>query len=448
LAAPPPPPPPPPPGLFKSAPPPPKSGGSGGNLSSLLASHHLATGDTGSTGYGSGRNPADEAPSQASYSGPIDDSPSSPSGRGGGGKPKKQNELMSELAMAIGVPKNYSKQQQEERNPSLVPSRGYRGPASVKVGGGTQGYDKVCYSLKGPQVAKVQSLVIYELHCKDEAKTDYLDIEEDIFEAELTATAKGETMKGKVEKERKGVLKVSFRGRYVGEYTFNIWVRGALEKRVLFDPPVALKLIAGDPLVQEELNFVLTGWGMHGGTIGKPLVFELNVKNGQGKPRDIDPQRLTAKLSQDLKKTPGYPEKSSSEGKYTLEFSPPGPGKWVIAVEYGGQEVCKASIELNYGIDPHHTEVVDPPTEVLVGKLSTFTIQAKGQDAQIINTGGEKFEVACSGPKGGISGLKVTDELTGKYTVKFTLMVAGQYKFFISLKGTDIKGVPISVVAK
>jgi len=186
---------------------------------------------------------------------------------------------------------------------------------------------------------------------------------------------------------------------------------------------------------------------MHGGTIGKPLIFELNVKNGRGKPTDIDTQRLTAVLSQDLKKSRGYPQKVS-EGKYNLEFTPPGPGNWVIAVEFGGQEVCKSSIELNYGIDPHHTEVVDVPTDVLVGKLSTFTIQAKGQDAQIINTGGEKFECACSGPKGGISGLKVTDELNGKYTVKFTLMVAGQYKFFISLKGTDIKGVPITVVAK
>jgi len=73
------------------------------------------------------------------------------------------------------------------------------------------------------------------------------------------------------------------------------------KKKPIFDPPVALKLIAGDPLVQEELTFVLTGWGMHGGTIGKPLIFELNVKNGQGKPTDIDSQRLTTQLSQDLK---------------------------------------------------------------------------------------------------------------------------------------------------
>jgi len=233
MAAPPPPPPPPmPPSLLKGGAPPPKSSG-GGSLGSMLASHSLSTGESGSTGLGSGRgNPADEAPSHMSYSGPSIDEGSGGS-KGGGGKAKKGDELMSELAMAIGVPKSYGKQT-EEKNPSFSPSRGYRAPASVKLGGGTQGYDKVMYSLKGPQVAKVQSLVTYELHCKAENKTDYVDIEEDIFEPELTSLAKGEVMKGKIEKERRGVFKVTFRGRYVGEYTFNIWVRGALEKKTNF----------------------------------------------------------------------------------------------------------------------------------------------------------------------------------------------------------------------
>jgi len=211
---------------------------------------------------------------------------------------------------------------------------------------------------------------------------------------------------------------------------------------------VELKLIPGDPLIKEEMHFVVSGWGMYGGTVGKPLVFEVQVKNDSGQPIPCDAQRLTAVLNQGLKKVSGYPQKGKEEGKYDVEFTPPGPGEWVITVEYGGQEVCKAAVEFNYGIDIHQTEVIDPPKEALVGKQTTFTIQAKGQDGQPINNGGEKFEVACSGPKGGISGLVVRDELNGKYTVRFTLTVAGPYKFFISVKGTDIKGVPISIVAK
>jgi len=315
------------------------------------------------------------------------------------------------------------------------------------MGGGTQGYDKVVYTLKGPQVAKVQTLVIYQLHCKDETKTDHLDIPEDIFEAELTETAKGEITRGKVEKERKGVLKVSFRGRNVGEYTFNILVKGALEKKYIFAEPVPLKLIAGDLIVTEELNFVVTGWGMHGGTVGKPLAFQILVKNSQGQPVDCDASRLTVVLLQGPRKLTGYSDKLAI-GKYQADFTPPGTGEWVVVVEYGGQEVCKAAVSFNSGLDPKKTEVIDPPTEALVGKQITFTIQAKGESGDVINSGGEKFDVACSGPKGGISGLVVRDELDGKYTVRVTLTAAGSFKIFISVKGHEIKGSPLQIVAR
>jgi len=205
-------------------------------------------------------------------------------------------------------------------------------------------------------------------------------------------------------------------------------------------------MIAGDLLVVEELNFVITGWGMHGGTVGKPLAFEIHVKNSQGQPTDIDTQRLTVVLSQE-KKISAYSQKIEV-GKYQADFTPPGPGKWFVTVEYGGQEVCKSAVEFNYGIDPHKTEVIDPPKEALVGKQITFTIQAKGQSGEDISSGGEKFDVGASGPKGGISGLVVRDELNGKYVVRVTLTVAGPYKFFISVRGADIKSSPLSIVAK
>jgi len=352
---------------------------------------------------------------------------------------------MNELAMAIGSPRNYSSQS-EPRNPSMASPKGYRPPPNAKPGGAAQGYDKVVYSLKGPQVAKVQSLVAYQLHCKDDNK-EYLDIDVDIFDAELTAVSKGEVMKGKVEKVSKGVFKVSFRGRYVGEYTFNVFVKGALEKKAIFKEPVPLKMIPGDPIVQEEMNFVVSGWGMHGGTVGKPLTFEIMVKNNQGQPSDCDTQRLIVVLNQDLKRVNAYCQRHS-QGKYIAEFTPPGPGQWVVSVDYGGQEVCKAAVEFNFGIDAHQTDVVDPPHEVLVGKQNTFTIQARGQGGEPITTGGEKFEVACSGPKGGVSGLVVRDELNGKYVVRFTLNVAGQYKFFITLRGVELKGIPVQITAK
>jgi len=220
------------------------------------------------------------------------------------------------------------------------------------------------------------------------------------------------------------------------------------KKKPIFAESVPLKLIPGDPIVVEDMNFVITGWGMHGGTVGKPLAFEIHVKDGQGQPIDVDTQKLTTALTSEAgKKISAYSQKIST-GKYQADFTPPGPGKWIVTVEYGGQEVCKAAVEFNFGIDAHKTEVTDPPTEALVGKQITFTIQAKGQNGEIITSGGEKFDVACSGPKGGISGLVVRDELNGKYVVRVTLTVAGQYKFFISLKGAEIHGSPLIIVAK
>jgi len=219
------------------------------------------------------------------------------------------------------------------------------------------------------------------------------------------------------------------------------------KKKPVFNEPIPLKLIAGDPLVTEEMNFVITGWGMHGGTVGKPLAFEIHVKNTQGQPMDCDSQRLSVVLNKELKKVSAYPQKIA-QGKYQADFTPPGPGEWFVTVEYGGQEVCKAAVEFNFGIDPHKTEVIDPPTEALVGKQITFTIQAKGQSGEAISSGGEKFDVACSGPKGGINGLVVRDELNGKYIVRVTLTVAGTYKFFISVRGTEIKGNPLQIVAR
>lgn len=403
-----------------------------------------------------GGNPSDMAPSRTGYSGPPIEKGSS-SARGGGdydspsrpGKMPQNNNLMNELANAIGSPRNYSSASDDNYRGggAAVSPRGYRPPASVKMGGGTQGHDKVNYSLKGPQVAKVQTPVVYQLHCKDETKTNHVDIEGDIFEVEITNTADGETAKGKVERERKGVFKVTVRGTKVGKYTFNIWVKGAYEKKPIFGQAVGLELIAGDVIVKEEMNFFVTGWGMHGGTVGKPLAFEINVKDPNGQPMDCDISRLLVILTQNDRKVTAYSHKIAP-GRFQADFTPPGTGEWIVCVEYGGQEVCRAAVEFNVAIDAKETEVVDPPKDVLVGKQYTFTIQAKGAGGVPITTGGEKFDLACSGPKGGVTGLVIRDELTGKYTVRFTLTVAGTYKFFISHKGNELKGVPLEITAK
>lgn len=102
------------------------------------------------------------------------------------------------------------------------------------------------------------------------------------------------------------------------------------------------------------------------------------------------------------------------------------------------------------------------PTKAPIGQQQTFQIQAKdaaGNKARLphpppfspplqVTTGGEKFDLGVSGPKGGVTGLVVRDELTGIYTVRFTLTAAGDYGFHLNHKGKPLTGTPFKVKAE
>jgi len=135
-------------------------------------------------------------------------------------------------------------------------------------------------------------------------------------------------------------------------------------------------------------------------------------------------------------------------GKYKATFTPFGPGAMIVAITYNAEPVISTTVSWGATIDPFKTVIVNPPAHVLVGQQHTFTIQAKTDTEEDLTNGGEKFNVAVSGPAGGITGLVVRDELTGKYTVRFTMVKPGGYKFFVSLSGADIKGSPLQIEAR
>jgi len=120
----------------------------------------------------------------------------------------------------------------------------------------------------------------------------------------------------------------------------------------------------------------------------------------------------------------------------------------IISMLYAAETVIQTTVNYGATIDPSKTEIVSPPSHVLVGQQYTFTIQAKSDSGIDLTNGGEKFDVAVSGPAGGTTGLVVRDELTGKYTVRFTMVKIGGYKFFISLRGADIRGSPLQIEAR
>jgi len=346
--------------------------------------------------------------------------------------------------MAIGIPKQYT-ESEPEYNPSIT-RPGYRAPANLPEGG-TMGEEKVMWTITGPTLVRVQALATFEMTARNEAK-EIVHINLNILEAELTEDRTGDTTKGLIHPTGKGTFNLQFRGRNAGKYHFNVWVKGQLEKKTIFPGEgVPVEFTPHEIVVTRNMYFSASGFGLVGGSLGRSYGFNVEVKDDDQIPVDCDVYKLTVQISQGLKKISGQVDRLGV-GKYKASFTPFGPGEMVVSLIYGGEPVIQTTVTWDLSIDPGHTEVINPPGHVLVGHQHTFTIQARADNGQDLNVGGEKFDVAVSGPSGGTQGLVVRDERTGKYVVRFTLTKPGTYKFFISLSGADIIGSPLEIEAR
>jgi len=200
-------------------------------------------------------------------------------------------------------------------------------------------------------------------------------------------------------------------------------------------------------VVTRNMYFSASGFGLMGGSLGRAYSFIIEVKDDDHQPLDCDIYKLQVSINQGLKRQTANIDRLS-EGKYKATFTPFGPGAIIVSITYGGEPVISTTVTWGATIDPFKTEIVNPPAHVLVGQQHTFTIQAKSENGEDLTAGGEKFNVGVSGPAGGTTGLVVRDELTGKYTVRFTMVKPGTYKFFVSLSGVDLKGSPLEIEAR
>jgi hypothetical protein len=411
-----------------AAPPPPPPPGGALTSKRIPVSPELASmgGSGGSSGSSGGSRPAP-----------------SPQQKSGGGKP--MNALIQELSMAIGVPKEYMSQDDTEYNPSMT-RPGYKPPPNLPKGG-TQGEEIVHYSIKGPTLAKVQALTTFELYCRN-AAGELINLDIHILETEMVEEKTGDTSKGLIHPNGKGIFKLQYRGRNTGKYHFNIWVKGQLEKKPIFPGKgVEVEFTAQEIIVTRNMYFSASGFGLIGGSVGKAYAFNIEVKDDDNQHLDCDVYKLQCKITQGLKKIAGTIDRVGV-GKYKAHFTPFGPGEMVVSLLYANETIIETTVTWNQAIDPSQTEIMNPPGHVLVGQQHTFTIQARTDTGQDLNVGGEKFDVGVSGPAGGTTGLVVRDELTGKYTVRFTLIKPGTYKFYISLSGADIIGSPMEIEAR
>jgi hypothetical protein len=362
--------------------------------------------------------------------------------KAGGSKP--MTDVIQELTFAIGVPKHYD-DDEPEFNPSMN-RPGYKAPANLPEGG-TQGYDMVYYTIKGPTLVKVQALATFELFCRN-AEKELIHLEHNILETELIEDKTGDVFKGLISPAGKGIFKLQYRGKYAGKYFFNVWVKGKLEKKPIFPGKgIEFECTGGEIIVKRNMYFSASGFGLLGGSTGRSYSFNIEVKDDDNQYLDCDIYKMQVQITQGLKKQAASIDRLNV-GKYKATFTPFGPGEMVISLTYGAEPVIQTTVNYGASIDPFKTEIVSPPNHVLVGQQHTFTIQAKADNETDLTQGGEKFDVAVSGPAGGITGLVVRDELNGKYVVRFTMVKAGSYKFFVSLRGADIKGSPLNMEAR
>jgi len=292
--------------------------------------------------------------------------------------------------------------------------------------------------------------VVFKLICKNEKKEEH-DIPTTLLETEMWRPDNKERtlIRGKIERTpAKGVYNLIFRPQVPGKFVFNIWVKGELEKKAIYadNKCVPLEVIKGPTLTETNIYFTASGHGFVGGQVGKESSFDIWAKDGAGAPQEIEDSLLHLIIGFGPKKIAGHVERIGV-GHYNATYTPWGAGEFDVVVQYGDEAIIKKAITFTFGIDPSKTTIVNPPSQLSVGKQATFKIQAKSQMGANINYGGQKFDCAVSGPPKGVQGLVVRDETNGTYTTRFTLITPGTYKFFVKLGNLPINGSPFVVTA-
>jgi len=294
----------------------------------------------------------------------------------------------------------------------------------------------------------LQTIAEFKLTCREDNKQVY---EVEVANVEAKMWKEGQQtneFNGTVKRQSKGVLILQFRPVSTGVHFFNVWVKSAAGIRTIYDEkePVRLEVIEGTGIVTENLYFSITGPALKGVQLGKESNFQIEVNGADILPRDVATERITIVIDSATGKMTGYCAKKTP-GRFNADFTPNTGGQHTIRVLYAGKEVTNSPIFIDTGVDPGKSEIRTVPKHVNVNEQATFTIQVKSKEGHDIKRGGEKFDCSVAGPDNGVKGLVVRDENTGVYTVRFTLVSAGSYKFFVTLRDVALRGSPFVVVA-
>jgi len=240
---------------------------------------------------------------------------------------------------------------------------------------------------------------------------------------------------------RTGEVVLTFCPGVIGIYELHIDVG---EHHLYKGDDVIVKIVEQFSKVVTEIRYEVTGPGLNGGIVGKETDVTIYVKDQAGDAVDINHSDLALRVGSGANLQSIRPVRVA-KGHYTAPFTVPLPGFFAIDLFYDGKSVLlkPENVQFVALADPSQTRAVQvPQSMVAVGNNVSFIIQARNRNGLNNNTGGDEFNVACTGPVE-LSDLVVKDLQNGKYQVSFTPPATGIYELDIELRTVEGRA-PIS----
>jgi len=296
---------------------------------------------------------------------------------------------------------------------------------------------RTLYRVEGPESAKVNTLVSFNLFAEDEGG-NLTDVDDKQLDGWLKGPAE---CRGKLGRIGRGEYLVEFYPPVSGVYHLEVTTEG---RQIFKRGDITTTITDGEPRVKERINFELEGFGLHSGRVRETVQFTIRVMDTNRRPAEIDLDSLEVTIRGPSTKR-GTVSRTGS-GSYVAAFNVDVVGDYTVHVTYDGRTVVEQpGVKFSDKTSPSHSVItLLPKSDVRIGGPQQFRIQSKDNRGNTIYVGGDEWEAVASGPER-VSHLQITDNLDGTYTGEFILPKTGTYSFEVRLHGQAASNSPFKV---
>jgi filamin len=243
----------------------------------------------------------------------------------------------------------------------------------------------------------------------------------------------GEELEGTVKDNGDGTYDVQYQAQDPGDHTVSVFVSNPKTPLFFFHiqkSPFNVPIKAGT----DPSKCLCYGPGLEEAYDTLPAEFKIKARDRDG--NDINQGGDPFLISVTDPEGNEVPAEiiDNGDGTYDVKYDPQTDGPHTINPTLRGKPVGGGPFKLNVkaGADHEHCVVED----------FTFTIRAKTKTGEPKTTGGEKFEVAISGPDGPVEDVQVRDLLDGTYLVSYKISSPGEFTISVKINNLEIKGSP------